>query len=94
MFVLRRYDPKSDSWTIIANMSVARDSVGVGVLGDRLFIIGGYDFQAYLTLVEMYDPVTNEWKQVSSCKRLNFMYRLRNKMRILSIFRCVGMPDE
>ncbi len=45
-------------------MSIGRDSVGVGILGDRLFTIGGYDGTAYLTLVEMYDPVTNEWKQV------------------------------
>lgn len=59
-----RYDPKTDSWTIIANMSIGRESVGIGVLGDRLFAIGGYDGQTYLSLVEMYDPATNEWKQV------------------------------
>lgn len=46
-------------------MSLARDSVGIGVLGNKLFVIGGYDGQAFLNLVEMYDPVTNEWKEVS-----------------------------
>ena len=45
-------------------MSIGRDSVGVGILGDQLFAIGGHDGQAYLSLVEMYDPITNEWKQV------------------------------
>ena len=59
-----RYDPTTDSWSIIANMSLGRDSVGVCVLGDLLFAIGGYDGQAYLALVETYDPITNEWKQV------------------------------
>lgn len=49
---------------MIANMSIHRDSVGVGILGDRLFAIGGYDGQTYLSLVEMYDPVYNKWKQV------------------------------
>lgn len=45
-------------------MSVARDSVGVGVLGDRLYAVGGYDGHSYLVLVEMYDPNTNEWQEV------------------------------
>ncbi|XP_065213646.1 kelch-like protein 5 isoform X2 [Planococcus citri] len=63
---VERYDPKTDTWNAIANMSVARDSVGVGVLGDRLYAVGGYDGQVYLALVEMYDPNTNEWQEVSS----------------------------
>lgn len=46
-------------------MSLARDSVGIGVLGNKLFVIGGYDGQSFLNLVEMYDPVNNEWKEVS-----------------------------
>lgn len=49
---------------MVAPMSVARDAVGVCVLGDRLFAVGGYDGQQYLTLVEAYDPIMNEWQQV------------------------------
>lgn len=49
---------------MVAPMSVARDAVGVCVLGDRLFAVGGYDGQQYLTLVEAYDPILNEWQQV------------------------------
>lgn len=59
-----RYDPKTDSWSMIASMSIRRDSVGVGILGDTLFAIGGYDGHNYLSLVEMYDPVCNKWKRV------------------------------
>jgi len=38
--------------------------VGVCLLGDRLCAVGGCDGQQYLSLVECYDPVTNEWTQV------------------------------
>lgn len=59
-----RYDPKTDTWTMVAPMSVPRDAVGVCVLGDRLMAVGGYDGQQYLTLVEAYDPHLNEWEPV------------------------------
>lgn len=45
-------------------MSLGRDCVGIGILGDRLLAVGGYDGQNYLALVEIYDATGNEWKQV------------------------------
>lgn len=51
---------------MVAPMSVARDAVGVCVLGDKLMAVGGYDGQQYLTLVEAYDPHLNKWEPVSS----------------------------
>lgn len=67
-----RYDPKTDTWTMVAPMSVARDAVGVCLLGDQLLAVGGYDGQQYLTLVEAYDPILNEWHQVRTlCSFLN-----------------------
>ncbi|XP_076244511.1 kelch-like protein 5 isoform X1 [Calliopsis andreniformis] len=62
---VERYDPKTDTWTMVAPMSVPRDAVGVCVLGDRLMAVGGYDGQQYLTLVEAYDPHLNEWEPVA-----------------------------
>lgn len=62
--MLNRYDPKTDTWTMVAPMSVARDAVGVCVLGDRLLAVGGYDGHQYLTVVEAYDPLLNEWQEV------------------------------
>lgn len=50
---------------MIANISSPRDAVGVCILGDRVFAVGGYDGQHYLQDVESYDPVTNEWSKVS-----------------------------
>jgi len=65
---VERYDPKTDTWTMVAPMSVPRDAVGVCVLGDRLMAVGGYDGQQYLTLVEAYDPHLNEWEPVAPLK--------------------------
>lgn len=52
-------------------MSISRDAVGVCLLGDRLYAVGGYDGQVYLNTVEAYDPQTNEWTQVhtQTCTR-------------------------
>lgn len=66
---LNRYDPKTDQWTMIANISSPRDAVGVCILGERVFAVGGYDGQHYLQDVESYDPVTNEWSKVSVCMK-------------------------
>ncbi|XP_061101001.1 kelch-like protein 5 isoform X1 [Conger conger] len=62
---VERYDPKTDAWTAVAPMSISRDAVGVCLLGDRLYAVGGYDGQVYLNTVEAYDPQTNEWTQVA-----------------------------
>ncbi|XP_047221817.1 kelch-like protein 5 [Girardinichthys multiradiatus] len=62
---VERYDPQTDVWTTVAPMSVSRDAVGVCLLGDRLYAVGGYDGQVYLSTVEAYDPQTNEWTQVA-----------------------------
>ncbi|KAM4053608.1 kelch-like protein 5 isoform 1-T1 [Anomaloglossus baeobatrachus] len=62
---VERYDPKTDMWTSVASMSISRDAVGVCLLGDRLYAVGGYDGQSYLNNVEAYDPQTNEWTQVA-----------------------------
>ncbi|MBZ3877958.1 Kelch-like protein 5 [Sciurus carolinensis] len=37
------YDPKTDMWTAVASMSISRDAVGVCLLGDKLYALGGYD---------------------------------------------------
>ena len=60
-----RYDPKTDTWTLVASIASPRDAVGVCVLGDKLFAVGGYDGQQYLNDVESYEPQANEWVKVS-----------------------------
>uniref|UniRef100_H3DH95 Kelch-like family member 4 n=1 Tax=Tetraodon nigroviridis TaxID=99883 RepID=H3DH95_TETNG len=58
-----RYDPKTDMWTTVSSLSVSRDAVGVCLLGDRLYAVGGYDGQSYLNTVESYDAQNNEWTE-------------------------------
>lgn len=65
---VERYDPKTDTWTSVAPMSIGRDAVGVCLLGDRIIAVGGYDGQSYLTQVDAYDPQTNEWDQIAPLK--------------------------
>ena len=64
MFPCYRYDPKTDTWTMVASMSHGKDGIGVILFGDKLFSVGGYDGHQYKTVVEVYDPQTNEWTQV------------------------------
>ncbi|XP_046704835.1 kelch-like protein 4 isoform X2 [Silurus meridionalis] len=58
---VERYDQKTDTWTMVSPLSVPRDAVGVCLLGDRLYAVGGYDGQSYLNSVESYDAQNNEW---------------------------------
>lgn len=61
-----RYDPKTDTWTTVSSLSVPRDAVGVCLLGDRLYAVGGYDGQSYLNTVESYDAQNNDWTEVNT----------------------------
>ncbi|VDD82029.1 unnamed protein product [Mesocestoides corti] len=67
-----RYDPRTHEWTLVAPMNKQRCGVGVGVVNDLLYAVGGHDGQSYLNsdgvtclnLVERYDPVINKWTKV------------------------------
>jgi kelch-like protein 1/4/5 len=58
---VERYDPSTDTWTVIASLSSKRDAVAACLFGDRLVAVGGYDGSHYLRTVEQYDPNSNEW---------------------------------
>ncbi|XP_060742028.1 kelch-like protein 4 isoform X1 [Tachysurus vachellii] len=60
---VERYDQKTDTWTVVSSLSVPRDAVGVCLLGDKLYAVGGYDGQSYLNSVESYDAQNNEWTE-------------------------------
>ncbi|XP_070317864.1 kelch-like protein 4 isoform X3 [Odocoileus virginianus] len=60
---VERYDPRNDSWSTVAPLSVPRDAVAVCPLGDRLYVVGGYDGHTYLNTVESYDAQKDEWRE-------------------------------
>lgn len=70
------YDPQNTSnceWKIVTAMSKRRCGVGVAVLNQHIYAIGGHDGQSYLNSVERYDPLTNQWNSTdvqptSSCR--------------------------
>ncbi|XP_060533723.1 kelch-like protein 5 [Cylas formicarius] len=63
-----RYDPTTDTWTTVSTLSGKRDAVACTLFGDKLYAVGGYDGNTYLTNVEAYDPITNEWAVLNPLK--------------------------
>jgi len=58
------YDPAADTWERGPPMSVARDHLGVEVLGGKIYAVGGRSFTMLnpLSAVEVYDPATGRWE--------------------------------
>lgn len=63
---VEKYDPSTDTWTIIATLDVGRDSIGASVLGSYIYLVGGYDGATYLKSVQKYDPEKNEFETLKS----------------------------
>ena len=51
------YDPENDSWTTRTPMPTPRWSLGVAVVNDELYAIGGYDGETRLAVNEKYTPI-------------------------------------
>ncbi|KAH8356643.1 hypothetical protein KR084_010975 [Drosophila pseudotakahashii] len=62
---VERYDPATDTWTLICSLALGRDAIGCALLGDRLIVVGGYDGNHALKSVEEYDPVRNGWNELA-----------------------------
>jgi N-acetylneuraminic acid mutarotase len=56
------YNPATNRWTPVASMSVKRQDLGVGVLGGKLYAVGGFNLEdGYLASVEVYNPANDSW---------------------------------
>ncbi|XP_064621071.1 kelch-like protein 31 [Lineus longissimus] len=57
------YTPSSDSWTTVKQLLEPRAEFGCAVVGEKIFIAGGYswDKNVRLSSVEMYDFSKNTW---------------------------------
>lgn len=63
--VVEVYDPQTDTWERKQDMSQPRLSFGIGVVGRRIYAMGGANFfenQWRLNHVEVYDPDTDVWQ--------------------------------
>jgi N-acetylneuraminic acid mutarotase len=59
------YDPASDSWSKHAPIPMPRDHLAIGVVGGKLYAIGGRVDGSYaknLAHNEEYDPKTGRWR--------------------------------
>lgn len=65
---VEEYDPSTDQWTSRAPMPVGLHHVGIGVAGDKLYVIGGYKQSVFsvwkpVATVYAYDPATDTWAE-------------------------------
>lgn len=51
---MERYIFKDDYWIIFSGMAVGREGVGLVVVGEKIYCIGGYDGINFLDSVERY----------------------------------------
>ena len=54
-----------DSWREVAPMRKARSGLAAGMVGGKLYALGGYEYPDTLDTVEVYDPATNTWAAVA-----------------------------
>ena len=70
--VINSYEPQKNEWQMVCSMNKRRCGVGVAVLDDLLYAVGGHDGSSYLNSVERYDPKTNQWSSdvspTSTCR--------------------------
>lgn len=69
------YDPSTDIWTILAPMPTSRQGFQTEVIDGKIYAIGGYSgplvggtisHMDSLSVVEVYDPTTDQWKTLAS----------------------------
>lgn len=65
---LEVYDPATDRWTAKTPLPVGLHHVGLGVIGGRLYVVGGYKQSGLsawrpVATVYAYDPVTDAWTE-------------------------------
>ncbi|MDR2719984.1 MAG: hypothetical protein LBC03_04180, partial [Nitrososphaerota archaeon] len=56
----------TNSWSVKSSMSQARYGLGVVVLDDKIYAIGGYADDGVVGTNECYDPVSDTWAILAS----------------------------
>nr|XP_015219900.1 PREDICTED: kelch-like protein 9 isoform X1 [Lepisosteus oculatus] len=61
---VRRYDPRFDKWTRLADMHVRRRRFHCSALGDRIYAVGGRGEGGILSSSECYSPAEDKWTHI------------------------------
>ncbi|EEB16492.1 conserved hypothetical protein [Pediculus humanus corporis] len=78
-----RYNPLTDTWSPCSSLSVPRNRVGVAVMDELLYAVGGSAGLEYHRSVEKYDPEEDQWTTVASMKNKRLGVGLAVVNRIL-----------
>lgn len=76
---VEKWDPKTNKWTVVASMAVARSNFGVAVLNQKLYVVGGSSNRNDLSSVECYDPVQNIWNTVAAMHESHIFPEVSNR---------------
>lgn len=83
------YCPKQNIWSCIPSMKFPRQNPGVGVLNQRIYVLGGdSDSNKSLNYVECYDPNTSVWTTVK------FLALIKANILMFVIFSIRLWPDQ
>lgn len=63
-FLVERYDPKMNKWTMMPAMSTRRKHLGCAVYNKMIYAVGGRDDCTELSSAERYNPHTNQWSPI------------------------------
>ncbi len=70
--LVEMYSVANNEWKVAATMAKRRCGVGVAIIENLLYAIGGHDGSSYLNSMERYDPKTDQWSSnlppTSSCR--------------------------
>jgi len=59
--------PSQERWDILAPMPSPRTEVAVAAIGEKIYVIGGFNRSSQTTdTVEVYNTITNTWHSASS----------------------------
>ena len=62
---MERFDPYTSEWSVVAPMSSPRTGLGVTVLMNDIYVLGGHDGSRYLKSCYKYNPRKDFWTEVS-----------------------------
>ena len=62
---VEEYDPLKNTWRELASVHIARRGVGLGIIDNFIYVMGGSDGRDALRLVERYDPNLDKWMRVA-----------------------------
>lgn len=59
--VLAIEDPMKGEWEVMPKMIEDRKSTGVGVVGDKIFVFGGFDDDKFISTCEVFSTTEDKW---------------------------------